>query len=246
MKPRHWKILLAAALVALASTIVRSQTNKPENFSVRLGDETVVIPAPGNLEEAGSKSERVRAYFLAADPPNSDLLAVFIRSTDRERFDRGEQFVMNEYTKVSIHKSVRERTTSPEEFSTIAAGLRKNAGTKLNPNEPRAKALLEQANKELTRLNEQSTNVDINLSQYLGEFNEGPNTFSKMALMNVKVQIGDKSFARPTLGTVSVVLVKGKLLALGAFRTYQSETDVELLKDFTIKWTDAILAANKR
>lgn len=245
MNSKHWKLLLAAAIVALASTIAFSQTNKPENFSVRLGDRIILIPAPEGMEEASSKSERVKAYFNASSPPNSDLLAVHMLPSDRKLFDTGQQSGMNEYTKISIHRSGIERTMSAEEFAAVAEGLRKNAGTKLDPNEPRAKALLEKSSKELTKLNNQNTKVDINLSEYLGTFNEGPNVFSKMALLNVRLDIGDESFVRPTLGAVSVVLVKGKLLVIGTFRTYQSKTDVEILKDFTIKWTDAILAANK-
>jgi hypothetical protein len=246
MKSKHWKLLFAAAVVAVASTIVPSQTNKPEIFSVRVGDQTIVIPAPEGLEEAASKSELVKAYFKASEPPNSDLLAVHIRPSDRELFDGGQRPVMIEYTKISIYRPGIERTMSAEEFAAVAAGLRKNAGTKLDPNEPRAKALLEKASKELTRLNDQSTKVDINLSEYLGTFNEGPNVFSKMALMNVRLDVGNESFVRPTLGAVSVVLVKGKLLAIGTFRLYKSQSDVEILRDFTMKWTDAILDANKQ
>jgi hypothetical protein len=135
---------------------------------------------------------------------------------------------------------------SAEEFDAVVELLRKNAGPLMVPNDPRVKALLEKANKELTRLNNQSTKVDINVAEYLGEFNTGPNVYSKMVLLNVRIEAGDNTLVTPTLGAVSVVFVKGKLLSIATYRTFQAESDVEILRDFTIKWTDAILAANKQ
>lgn len=233
-------------IVFAFGTAVRSQTQKPDNLSVRLGNKTIVIPAPEGLQEVGDKFPTVTVTFKASEPPQNDLLAAYVTASDLQSFGRGEQPLMNYYAKISTLKAGREQHVSPALFQAVVAEFRKHTDQYVDPNQPTLKKLIEDFEQELSKLGSVPAKLELGKPKNLGTFNVGPNTHSIVLLSAVKVEAAGRGLSRMILAGASLVHVKNRILFVNSYRTYESEADVETMKESVRKWTNSILAANER
>jgi hypothetical protein len=248
MKTISWKTVrhrvLAFAIALVVSNSALAQARKATNTSLQLGDTVVVIPAPDGFEEAASQFESIKAAFTATEDPGNDMLAVHLLITDCEKLRHGESGTLTFYTKISVLKTFRERDLSASEFATIPAEFQKSGAALLDINGPRMKAATEHAEKAISEISENKMKVEMTQPVNLGEFDNRPNIYSVMLLMNLTVQSGDDRRVVPLLGALTFVRVKQRLLYVNTYRRYESKTDAEILRDFTKHWIDTILSAN--
>ena len=204
----------------------------------------MVIPTPDGFEEAASQFDSVKTRFTATEDPGNDMLAVHMLTGDCEKLRHGEAGSLNFYTKISIRKAARETDFSALEFAAIPTEFRKNGATLLDINGPQMKASLDHIDKALSELSENKTKIEMGQPENLGEFDNRPNVYGIMLLVNITVQSGDNRRVEPLLGTISFVRVKQRLLFVYTYRRYESKADIEVVRDFAKHWIDSILAAN--
>lgn len=255
MKFHGSTLLLASALVAVFCVVAAAQEHAPKTAkaspppsstlsSVQLGDKVVVIPAPEGYEEASTQFKQIKDRFTATEAPENDMLLVHMPAADCELLRQGSNATFSQYTKISVQRRARELTVTSAMMTAAIADLRKEASKFTDPNNPGTLAMEKHVENALSNLSSKQTKVDFGKPEILGEFNAGPNVFSLLMLMTVKINQAGAEASTPMLMSVSYVRVKDRIIFVYVYHRLESKADLEPLKAFTTKWTNSILAAN--
>jgi len=237
-------VIIAFAIVLVISPAAVAQTRKTNVTVFQLGNQATRIPAPVGFEEAASQFEKIKTHFTATEAPDNDMLAIHMSHADCQKLRAGAFGPFDFYTKVSIRRAVREQDYSAERFANLVTTFRQSGVQLLDMNRPAMKDIVKRLDKSLTELNQQETEVDLGQPVNLGEFDTRPNIYSVMLALNFKTTTDDREVSTPVIGGLSYVRVGQRLVYVYTYRKYSSAADVELLRDFTRKWVDEILAAN--
>ena len=249
-------LLIAAALLTVVSTAraqeheprqrePRLPTNAVKGWPARLGDKVIVIPDPEGFEEATSQFEVFKKRVETTEAPQNDVLAAHLPVSDCELLRKGLTPTYNHYTKVSVMRLGREIDVSRSAMAQIVDDFRKNLGAYLDPNGPVMKDLEKHLEQGLTNLDSKETKVDFNKPQQLGEFDMRLDVRSFLMLMGLTVNSGGAEQTIPMLATMSFVRAKDRMIFAYVFMKYRSKADIDTAKQFTTKWTDSIVSANK-
>jgi hypothetical protein len=243
-KTKSLRVLAIASTVLFAGGVAMAQTIKADGLHFPLGDRMVTIPAPEGFEEATSQFDSVKERFTATEAPANDMLAAHLPRANCAALRAGEFARPDFYTKVSIRRANRDVNISAEYFAQVVSEYRKSGMQILDPDNPGMKATLANINKGLTELNQKKTEISLSQPINLGEFDTRPNVYSVMVLLNIKAQNTDGETSALVLGGLSYVRVKERLIYVYTYRTYKSESDIPVLRDFAKQWIGQILAAN--
>jgi hypothetical protein len=252
MKFSRLTFSLASALVLVFGVIAQAQEHAPKpattpktsSTSVQLGDKVLVIPSPEGYEEASTQFKQVKDRFTATEAPENDMLFVHLPAADCELLRQGSNATYSQYTKISVQRTARELTITSAMMTAAIADLRKEAAKFADPNNPATVAMERHVERALSDLNSKQTKIDFGKPEILGEFNAGPNVFSLLMLMNVKLNQEGVEVITPMLMSVSYVRMKERIIFVYVYRRLESKADLEPLKAFTTRWTSSMLAAN--
>jgi hypothetical protein len=101
--------------------------------------------------------------------------------------------------------------------------------------------MIKNADKGLDKYWKQETETKISQPKNLGFFQKEPNLFSGMIMSNIEVM----ERKRTMLSSVSLLNINKRLVFVYGYKVFSTEADIVALRDFTKRWTAAILAANK-
>lgn len=245
MKLKYFRIVLVATLVYAIGAQASSQTKTRDSVSLRFGNQTILIPSPEGLQEISGNFPTVTATFKASEPPQNELLASYVADSDHELLQREAPPLMHYYAKISTLKAGREQHVSAALFKEVVAEFRKHTDEYVDTDQPSIRKLIENMERRLSESASVEANLEIGKPKNLGAFNVNSNTYSIVLLSAVTVEAGGKNFGRMVLAGASLVHVKNRILFVNCYRTYESETDLETMKDSVSKWTKSILAANE-
>lgn len=253
MKHSKSTLLIAAAIISCFTVVASGQSQQTKSSTVKLGDKVIVIPNPEGFEEASSQFEQVKQALVRMETPNNDNLLLHMPVSDCERVKTGSRPEFRHYTKVSVLKSRRELTSSNADMAGIVAAWRKNGAALLDLDGPVWKSMMEKSSRELSEAASKQIKFDVNSTQYLGEFDVRPDAYSLMVfLMYTKDVEGSKSM-RAAVGSMTLLKVGPRIINVGVYRNLSSPAAVESelkptvieVKQFTTKWVNEILAANR-
>ena len=252
MKFNRFTLSLASALVLVFGVSAHAQeheakTAKPRTTlaSVQLGDKIIVIPEPEGYEEATAQFKQIKDRFAATEAPENEMLLVHMLAADCELLRQGSNPTFSQYTKISVLRQAKELTVTSEMMKAAIEDLRKQAVKFPDPNNPTTLAMEKHLERALSNLNSKQTTIDFGKPEVLGEFNAGPNVFSLLMLLNVKInQSGVEAKPTAMLMSVSYVRLKERIIFVYVYKKLESKADLEPLKTFTTNWTNKMLAAN--
>ena len=256
MKLRKPAFLLAAAIVFAAATSVQAQDHaarQPKTSSVRLGDKVIVIPDPEGYEEGTAQFPKIKELFTAVEAPSNDMLLAHLPASDCTTLRNGSEVFLSRYTKVSVLKAARELAVSDAEMTATVTEFRKNGTKMLEPDGPLVTEVMRNAERGLTKLKSREIGLDMSETQNLGEFDVRPEVYSVLLLMTIKVDSQGKQESTPMLATLSFLKVRQRVVYLNVYHKLSSTAAVKTemkpvmkeMTQFTRKWVDDILAANK-
>jgi hypothetical protein len=242
-------LLIATAIVLLGSAVAPAQSPQTtisiDAASAKLGDQVVVLPAPEGFEEATQQFEAVKTRFAATEPPESDLLAGYLTVSDCDRLRQSQTAVYPSWTKIAVLRAARAHDFSTEEYAGIVEYFRKNGASAMDPDNKRMKQGFAHLDEVLSKEYSTGIKVDFDKPIDLGEFDRRPNVYSSLLLMNLKAQAEGQEYQQlRVFATVTILLVKKRILVVATYRKFESKADAETLTRFTTKWVNEILAAN--
>jgi hypothetical protein len=236
--------ILFGALVLAAMLAGMTHAQQPGGLAgdlYRIGDRFVRVPAPAGFTDAGSRFENMRERFTASESPDSELLAVFVQNVLVPSLEKGDDPDLEFYAKVSVLRAAKTVDFTPDLFAFYTTDLEKKFDKMLDPTGPALAPLIKNAEKGLDTHWGRGTGFDLKEPKNLGFFDKQPCIFSAMVLMNVELL--EKKI--PLLVSLSFVLVNKRIVYVSGYRRLTNGKDAEVLRDFTMKWTAGIVAANK-
>lgn len=240
---RFFPVLLAGVVISTLSAVVTAQPSKP--LSVNLGNSVVVLPAPENYEEATTQFEAVKTRFETATPPEGDLLAGYLPAGDCELLRKGQPAPYRSWMLINVFRQARTHDFSTAEFArTVGYAEQDGAKFLVQPDRSKIKERLAEVGKVLSKEYSKDLRIDVGQPKLLGTFDRRPNVFSNLMLTSLKVNSEGKEESTPVLTTLTLLLVKQRIVGVLTYKKYESEADAETLMQLTTKWIDDILAAN--
>lgn len=234
-------VILILVCIAVFASAINAQQNAITTDSYRLGSRTVRIPAPNGFFDVVPRFDQITARFIATESPNNDMLAVHVEDSMAPIFQKGDNPALDFYTKVSVSKRFRTVETSEADFKAMVVSFEKESPSLLDSNGPVMKSIVQHSNKGLSELSGTKVEMELDQPTILGYFDKRSDIYSTMILFKIK----DPQMPLPMLCGISYVRVNSRLLFVYTYRKFTSERDVDILRDFTKKWTASIIAANK-
>lgn len=256
MNARHFALQIVAVIL-IASGLAHAQTHEAvdavKDSSVQLGDKLIAVPAPEGFEEASTQFKEVKDRFLATEAPGADFLLAHLPAVECQWLRNGLPLTLRRYTKISVLKDYRNVVFSDADMATAVAEFRKNSGALFDPDGPTMKAVTEKAERELSNLASKPIDLGLSGTKNLGEFDVRPDVFSVMLLITYKVGPPDKQSTVLVLASLTLLKVKQRLMYVTVYRGISSpaalktelKPGISETKQFTTKWVNEILAANK-
>jgi len=231
-------VALACAMTALGQTGV---DNAAPSDVFEIGARKVRVPPPDGFTKVGLRFGHILSVQEAAEPANNEIFAVHL-PTDRlpkyaSDYDRSPDF----YTKVSVSRIGRDEDVTATEFTAVGAYVEKEFAKMTSPESPGMTAGQRYVSKNLSDLQESKVKVKFDQPQNLGVFDKAPRVHSTLTLLNLSVNKVQYKFA----ATISFVYVNMRLIYVYAYKRNPMESDLEMLREFTKKWTASIVAANE-
>ena len=153
---------------------------------------------------------------------------------------------MPSWALINILREGRTHVSDKAEFARIIAIIQQNANALVgDPHRKDMKKHFARIDEVLSKAYSKDVKFDLSKPKNLGSFDSRPNVYSHLMLMQPMVQMDGKPVDQsPVLATMSMVLVKQRIIAVYTYKKLESKADAEALITFTTKWVNEILAAN--
>jgi len=214
-------------------------------IDVDIADETIRIPAPDGFTEIKSVSQDTFSMFEDMCPAQNRLLAVFVTQSDVGKLMLGNDADLREYMTVHSAKNLEDMTLAKYQFSELRGMLRNEYDSLFQNQEESIGQAVTQAGTALSRRLDDEVDFNINCIAHLGVDAETASSISMSQLAKYNLSMSGENIEHTVAGSTTVALVKGKVLYLNVFRTYQGQKDVDWTRSQSAKWLPAIVSANE-
>jgi hypothetical protein len=246
-------ILLCSGLAQAQPHGAARSTSTPSLARIQLGDKVVLVPSPEGFEEASSQFKQVQDRFVSTEAPGADFLLAHLPTALCQSLRNGGPLALERYTKISVMQAIRERAMFDADMAATVAELRKNGSVIFDPDGPIMKAVTENAERGLSNLESKQIELNLNSTQNLGEFDVRQDVYSTMMLIRFTVDSEGVKSQAIMLTSLTLLKVKQRLLYVTVYRKLSSPAALKTelkpgvleLQQFTTKWVNEILAANK-
>jgi hypothetical protein len=232
-------LLLLIACAFISALVVSAQQNWPGSDTFRVGVQTIHIPWPEGFVNGYPRLPELAGHMKALGDPESRILTVHLTREIAAKIEKGERVErLDFYATISVQKAINDIDVTPAMFAEFTSSLQRDFETAVDANLPTA---VEAARKALSERWGRPADIGMVRPVNLGFFDKQPNLSSVMMLS--PILIDGKQI--PMLSVMSHVVVNKRLLYISIFKELTVDGDAVALRDFTKKWTAAIIAANK-
>jgi hypothetical protein len=240
MKVRPFVMLMSLVYAAAASAQTVPETARPA-YTFEIGSRIVRIPSPEGFTKIGRRHGRVLSVQEASEPSTNEIVAVHLPTDQLPKFKTGSDRQPDFFTKVSISRIGRDEDITPESFLAVGSFIEKEFAKLTNP---RGRALLAEqhyVSKNLSELLNSRTDVKWDQPVNLGVFDKSDSIHSTLTLISLSANNTPYKF----LGTVSFDYVNMRLIYVYVYKSNPVGEDLEMIREFTRKWTASIVDANR-
>jgi hypothetical protein len=224
---RMARVRLAAAFTALL--FVTCARAAP--FAVQVGEARIGLDAPpGFADTSFTGSPRLQELAEALTSPSNRILLFAISDGDLRKFSLGDPPEFRRYMIAVTPKALERERVSAQRFAELAEAAVRELGERA----PAGKSFSEYFDQR-----------PVGASAVLGELRREAELVS--VLVGARVQAQARA-AKPQymLSTVSLMLVRGKLLSLAVHSAYEGPADLEWIRGITARWVDTLQRLNAR
>jgi hypothetical protein len=214
-------------------------------IDVDIAGETIRIPSPDGFTEVQSVSQDTFSFFEDMCPAQNRLLAVFVTRSDAGKLISGSDADLREYMTVQSVKSLEDLTLTKYQFSELREMLRKEYDSLFQDQEGSIDEAIAQAGTAVSKHLDTEVEFNINGIAPLGVDAETASSISMSQLAKYNLSVSGENIEHTVAGSMTAVLVKGKILYLYVFRTYQGQEDVDWTRSESAQWLPAVVSANE-
>jgi len=232
------KVLILFGCFLIAVGTCAAQTAGSED-TFKIGVKSIVIPAPAGFVNGYPGIPQIKAHVSAFEDPEGRTLAMYVVRPVAQKLLRGERVeTLDFYAKIAVRKEMDNIEVTPEMFADLITRTERDFEQLIDADLPKAIA---SGRKSLEKF--QGKPVDASLSRpiNLGSIDKRPNVYSILTMSTIEQP--EKHTA--IFGVIAYITVKGRMLYLSIFKESTDDKDAEMLRDFSRRWADEILAANR-
>jgi hypothetical protein len=198
-------------------------------FAVRLGEVRVVLDAPpGFADTLDLASPRLQELAESLTSASNRILLFALTDGDLRRFSVGDTPALGRYLLVATPRALERDSIGLSQFRSYAADTMRGLG---NPSDPA----------------DLSAHLDaqpVGRAVLLRELRREPLAVSVLA--GTRLPPGANGAPQYLLYTTSLMLVRGKVLAVSVYARYYAEADLAWLIELTRRWGDELSSLNSR
>jgi len=228
-------------LIAIYFLFLTSLTNAAE-FTV--GDEKISIPSPSGFSEISSISPETVQLFEDMCPPTNRLLAVFLTQDDVGRLIQGKATALDSYMMVHSSKKLETFSLAKYQFKEVRTATRSQYDSLFEKHRESIDKIMGQAGQAISKRIDAEVALDIGDIVPLGIDFETVYSITASQLTKYSVKVDDENVEYVMAGTMCTMLVKGKVIYLYVYKTYNDKSDLDWTRKTTKSWTNSILSAN--
>lgn len=228
-------------LIVIYFLFLTSLTNAAE-FTV--GDEKISIPSPSGFSEISSISPETVQLFEDMCPPTNRLLAVFLTQDDVGRLIQGKATALDSYMMVHSSKKLETFSLAKYQFKEVRTATRSQYDSLFEKHRESIDKIMGQAGQAISKRIDAEVALDIGDIVPLGIDFETVYSITASQLTKYSVKVDDENVEYVMAGTMCTMLVKGKVIYLYVYKTYNDKSDLDWTRKTTKSWTNSILSAN--
>lgn len=247
MKNLHVDILkfLAAALStglllhcgqALASA-------DPSSVAVRIGKREIALPGPAGYVEITVNRERVRRLMEAGLPPENRHVATFAPPTEAATIDAGGS--LRQWAMVQTVRSIEDMAIDAQQFQGLRNTARNGWLDAIKRVEKRLGRVFTEASERIASDLDVDVAIGVDKIAPIGIFLDRPDAIGMVMLMRSETKTPTETLQATTLGTMTFLRVKDRVVCLYLYNVRNGSDEVELIKRSSTAWADAVQASNK-
>lgn len=228
-------------LIAIYFLFLTSLTNAAE---VTVGDEKISIPSPSGFSEISSISPETVQLFKDMCPPTNRLLAVFLSQGDVDRLIQSKATALDSYMMVHSSKKLETFSLAKYQFKEVRTATRSQYDSLFEKHRESIDKIMGQAGQAISKRIDAEVALDIGDIVPLGIDFETASSITASQLTKYSVKVDDENVEYVMAGTMCTMLVKGKVIYLYVYNTYNDKSDLDWTRKTTKSWTNSILSAN--
>jgi hypothetical protein len=238
----HRCAALLLAVAALGAGGVRAEEPPATSF---VGDTRIVLPVPAGFVEPSIVAPGFRTLGEQMTARSNRLLALFVAEEDLRATAERRPPAMLRYFMVQTLRAAEAERVGAADFALAKTLLREQYQQMLSRLQPDIQGQLDRASQ---RVGEQAGLDKFALK--LGElralevFDEQPQSISLLALSLLSVSAGEQTRQVPIAMGTTTLVVKDKLVYFFAYARYESDADLEWLRQVTRDWLPKVVQLN--
>jgi uncharacterized membrane protein YhaH (DUF805 family) len=213
---------------------------------IKIGEDTLQIPDPIGFTDVSSASKDQLAIFEDFLPKTNRLIAAFVTEQDAGHLMLGESADLRQYFMVQSLREFGEMTLSKAQFAEIRTLLRKEYKTIFLKQKEAMNEVTTRAGKSLSKRFGENIEFNVNGIAPLGVDDESASHIAISLLSKYRISIDKEVVDYVVAVSMVALLVKGKVLYLNAYRTYQDDKDIEWTRVQISEWWPKIVSANEK
>ncbi len=238
--------LVQSALVLCLLLPFGSFAAGPVPVTVKIGDGTILIPAPVELVNPVFKAPHLaEATTPLMTAPGLRLLGVFILPEQLERYLEGEALDLERYAVAQTPQGLEGLLTTEANFEHFKARIRTKTSAQMETIRKTAQLAVDDKTRVMgEKAGDDKFSVKLDSLESAGVFDETPTSISTASHTTFTAKSKDKLVSAPVVYSTSAVLVKGKVISLYVYSRFNGEADVAWVKDVALQWKQGLEQAN--
>jgi hypothetical protein len=233
----RYRVLLTLVLGILACARAIAQTNS--EVLAEVAGKWVRLPLTPGYADALAVPE-LRSMTARFVPPGNRLVAYIVEQKDLNAYRTGQELSLDNYFVVQAPADLRTATLPFEEFGQLHSYVKREHINAMNDTRVDTNNMLRDASKDVGREYGTKLNLEVGQSIPLGIVEDKPNWIAFGNLTQFTVAIGDKQETGQMIVVSTFAHVQGRLLYVYFYRTFERPYDIEIAKEKTVSWLNAL------
>lgn len=212
---------------------------------IKIDSEIISVPAYDGFVEISKISPDTLAMFEDMLPPTNNLHAVFVTASDSAKLLKYQSPELKRYLIVQTAKSLESVALGARHFAELRNKIREEYESLFDQNKSKIDELAKRASQKL------SDRISDNFEMKVGEMlpmsvnSETAYHISLSSLTKYSTSTAEGNTEFISAGTMSMVLLKGRVLYLNVFSTYNNIEDLKWTQSVAEKWTESAVRSNQ-
>jgi len=212
---------------------------------IKIDSETISIPAYDGFVEISKISPDTLAMFEDMLPPTNNLHAFFVTASDSGKLLKSQSPELKRYLIVQTVKSLESVTLGARHFAELRSKLREEYESLFDQNKSKIDELAKKASQKVSNRISDKFEMKVGEMLPLSINSETAYHISLSSLAKFLTSTAEDNTEFISAGTMSMVLLKGRVVYLNVFSTYNNIDDLKWTQSVAEKWTKSTIRSNQ-